>query len=1623
MKWAALALLFWVTLAALFFFVFSANRWVFFLLLAGWLTAWFFVFKKSRHKAWFIGALLIFLLSSWGLINYAPVQNFLISKVTKALSEKLHTRVEIKHVEFSLFNKMLIEGVLVEDKQRDTLLYAGTAKVNITDWFFLKDKATLKYLGLKNTLVNMHRSDSVWNYQFLLDYFSSPKKSSSSNKGGLEFDFKTLELENIRFIKADQWVGQDMTIAVSKAGIVADSLDLPNKHFAISSITLDQPYFSQTNYTGNRSKLNIQSKKTVSIPVPQQFKWNNEGWVFNVNSIHITNGAFQNEKETERAPYTDRFDGQHLLFSAINGDIKNISFNKDTLWADISLATKERSGFEVKKIKSHVKFTPDIMEFNQLDIVTNKSRLGSYYAMKYEDFNSDMNDFIHRVTLNGRFENSKVASDDIAFFAPTLKDWHRVFELEGNAKGTIDNLSTKNMVIKSGSTIVDGDISLRGLPDIENTFIDFKSNNLVTNYNDLVTIIPSLKNVTQPRLSRLGDINFKGTFTGFINDFVTYGNISTSLGNIIADLNMKLPANQPPTYSGKLSSGGFNLGQFIENKDLGNIALDGNVTGRGFTMKDLKASFRGDVKKIYFSGYDYSNIVVDGSFDKKLFTGNGSINDPNLKLDDFHGSIDFTGVTPTYDFDAKLRKSNFKTLRLSKDDFSLSGHLNLNFTGTNIDNFSGTARVYDAELRHDSTRLSFDSLTLKSYLANGKKRLEFQTNELEGNITGEFSILQLPDAFSLFLNRYYPAYIAKPKKPVSNEDFSFYIRTRNADEFVQLVDKRLKGFDDAEFSGNINLAKNELNVKGNIPFFRYDGKTFNNVILESKGNLDTLITKITTGDIGLNDSLHFPGTHLLIKSHNDVSTLQLKTSASKTLNEAELNATVTTLNDGVKIHFSPSSFIINDKKWELENDGELTIHKSYIDASEVKFVQGEQEITFATEEAQDGTDNVDVVAYLKKVNINDFTPLFLKKPRLEGILTGKATLKNPFGDPYIEFTAQTQNLRLDDKLIGNVPLEATVDTKTGLITYKAGTENDLYKFKGNGTYNYKDTTGNNLNVNLAAERFDLSILDNYLGSVFSEIKGNANTTLNVYGNPEHQFITGTVNVDSCSLKVNYTQCRYKFSNKTIIFNPDEIDLGTLQVKDTLGNTGTASGKLKHKLFDAFDFENLSFETSRMLLLNTTKKDNNQFYGKAIGSARMTLNGPITDMRMKITGKTSGVDSSHIFLPTGDSKEAGKIDYIEFVKFGREMESSRYSQATNMFIDMDLEATPACKIDVILDEATGDIIKGQGNGKLNIKVGTREPITMRGQYNITQGEYKFNFQTVLQKYFNIRNGSTITWDGDPYEARIKINAEYLAQRVDLSSLSSSSGKQIKQKSDLSIIAHLTNTLKKPQISFEFLLPQDNDVSKDPIVLENLKKFTRDQNEMNRQVASLLLFNTFVNESGGGLGNSTSAFLAGTVGQVISGYLNSQLTRFFQRVFNDPSISPYLSLNSNYDITNPELIKALQASGNFGFRKEYLEGRLVVSLGGNIDYNNPYILQARNTNILLTPDITVEYILSKDGKLRIVGFQKTSVDATLGQRNKTGVRLSYQKEFDKKRYRTSEADKPRPRPEIKGNPGKS
>lgn len=1492
---------------------------------------------------------------------------------------------------------MSLKGLLVEDLNKDTLLSAGAADVNITDWFFFKDKITLKYIGLTDAVVNMNRTDSVWNYQYLIDYFDSGTKKTSSGKKQLNLDIKILQFKNIRFNQKDKWIGNDITVSFKKLDLFADDINLNTKIIQLNTINLDAPFFSQSDYTGNRPpKEKSAAVETVAEnKTPPAFQWNNDGWVLKVANIKITNGGIKIDKETDRPAYTDQFDGLHLFFGKINGELKNTVFEKDTLTSDINLTTKEQCGFEVTRLNAQMKFSPKMMEFNNLDLQTPNSKLSNYYVMRFDDFEYDMNRFLHNVTLEGNFINSELNSKDLAYFAPELASWKRTFYLNGKAKGTIDNLSAKQINIKSGNTAIDGEIALRGLPDIDNTFIDLKANNLQTTYADLISIIPALKNITQPKLSKLGNIRYKGNFTGFISDFVAFGTIQTNLGTVTADVNMKLPAGKPALYTGNIATSGFKLGEFINYNDLGAITFNGKVNGSSFNPEDVKINFDGDIKNIRFMGNSYQNIVVKGDFKNKIFNGRAGINDPNLKVNNLTGIIDLSGKEPEFNFDAELEKASLKKLGLTSEDFDVKGHFNLNFTGSNIDNFLGTAKIFNASLIHNNKPLAFDSLILQSQLTPLGKSLSLHTNSVDVDIDGNFKILELPDGFKVFLSRYYPAYIKKPSYAVSDQNFNFNIITQNIDEYIQLFDKKLSGFNNAHISGNLNLKANNLNVNASIPAFSYDGKEFNNIRLNGKGNLDTLVATIDVDDIKISDSLRLPATNLKFSSHNDLSDIHIKTSANQTLGDASINAQVQTLSDGVKIFFAPSSFIINDKKWELEKDGELVFSKSQISASEIKFTQGNQQIKISTTPSAQYSSN-DVNIGLTKFDIDDVAQFLPKDVQLEGIVTGDIKITDPFGKQTIQYDTRVDNFRLNGDSIGVVNSKGNYSTSTGIINFKANAENKETAFNIEGSYNTKDSTGNQPDISIVSDRLNLSILNRYLDGIFSNIAGSANTSdLHIKGDK----ITGTATIKEGSLVVKYTQCKYKFKNETIIFNPDEIDFGNIILKDTLNNTASLSGKMYHRFFTNFGFDNIRFQTDKLLLLNTTKKDNSQFYGKVIGNATMQLNGDIDNMVMNISGEPSRNDSSHIYLLTGNSIESGNIDYIDFIQFGNKMDDNyRGKKSSNFLVNMRLEANEACKIDVILDEATSDIIKGQGTGVLNIKVGNNEPLSINGTYAITKGEYTFNFQTFLKKYFTVSSG-TITWNGDPLKANIDIYADYLAKNVDFSNLSNTNNftNNSKQKGDLNVVSHLTETLLKPKINFAFQLPDASPFKNDFEITKGLSRFKEDENEMNKQVTSLLLFNSFINNERGILNaNSGYSVIAGTIGGVVSNALSTSFNKLLQKILNS-TYSFDVGLNSNFDLGNA--VAKLQVAATPKVTKSFLNGRLVVSVGGSFDYNNPYLLnEGKANNVLITPDFNLEWKITKDGRVRVVAFNRTNSDLT-GQRNRTGLSISYRKEIDR------------------------
>jgi hypothetical protein len=335
--------------------------------------------------------------------------------------------------------------------------------------------------------------------------------------------------------------------------------------------------------------------------------------------------------------------------------------------------------------------------------------------------------------------------------------------------------------------------------------------------------------------------------------------------------------------------------------------------------------------------------------------------------------------------------------------------------------------------------------------------------------------------------------------------------------------------------------------------------------------------------------------------------------------------------------------------------------------------------------------------------------------------------------------------------------------------------------------------------------------------------------------------------------------------------------------------------------------------------------------------------------------------------------------------------------------MEFTANPLAKIDVILDETTGDVIKAQGSGKLFISAGTKDPLSIRGRYNIEEGEYTFNFQTFLKTPFTLEKGY-IEWQGDPYLANLNIDAIYTAENVILNNIPTTTG-IANTRGDVDIIFKLRGTLKDPSPNFEFQFTFDNPLKSDPIANEYLKtRYQSDNNQLLNQVASLLLFNMFMNSDQGLITSAnTTNFVTKSVGQLLSTTLTSSLNSWLQKLLKTKSVNLYTNINtSDFNFQKGGTQREIQNVGNFGVKYSFWNNKLLVNVGGNVDYRLSQAVSQNNSNFLFTPDVSFEILLTPDGRFRVIGFNRSDADpgdiAGVTRRNRTGIQLSYRKNFD-------------------------
>ena len=249
--------------------------------------------------------------------------------------------------------------------------------------------------------------------------------------------------------------------------------------------------------------------------------------------------------------------------------------------------------------------------------------------------------------------------------------------------------------------------------------------------------------------------------------------------------------------------------------------------------------------------------------------------------------------------------------------------------------------------------------------------------------------------------------------------------------------------------------------------------------------------------------------------------------------------------------------------------------------------------------------------------------------------------------------------------------------------------------------------------------------------------------------------------------VDYLNTEYKFSGTTQ-FDQNIIYFDQIEIFDRFGSQGFVKGQVTHenmkgKTLDVkIDFLNLE-------LLNTSSNQNPLYYGNAFGSGDVRISGPFNNLIFDANIQTD--EKTRLKIPIEDQMNFEKQDYIVFVKQSNTITSSsdvvKPKNSNRGFqVNMNLEITRDTYGELIFNEQTGDIIRGKGQGNLQLSVNSDGQFEVFGQFEVLEGAYNWT-SNVLNKEFKIQPGGMVSFFGDPYQGIMSLEANY-RQLVDLSS---------------------------------------------------------------------------------------------------------------------------------------------------------------------------------------------------------------------------------------------------------------
>ena len=335
------------------------------------------------------------------------------------------------------------------------------------------------------------------------------------------------------------------------------------------------------------------------------------------------------------------------------------------------------------------------------------------------------------------------------------------------------------------------------------------------------------------------------------------------------------------------------------------------------------------------------------------------------------------------------------------------------------------------------------------------------------------------------------------------------------------------------------------------------------------------------------------------------------------------------------------------------------------------------------------------------------------------------------------------------------------------------------------------------------------------------------------------------------------------------------------------------------------------------------------------------------------------------------------DFITFVNQD-ENEEEYEVNLDGINLNLSLDITEDAQIQLVFDDVVGDAMKGIGEGHIDMYIDQFYDFYMFGNYTIKDGSYLFTLRDFINKKFSIKEGGTISWYGNPYDADINLTAIYPLKASLYDIMPESERDLYRQKAAVDCEMHLTNSLFNPNIDFNVNLPRSDENAKS--ILSNL---VDTPTEMNRQVFSLLILNKFLPRV------DATAAGSGVIGATTSEMLSNQLSNMLTNFTDDFDVG--FNYTPGDEISNNEVALALST--------QLLNDKLTISTNLGVSSGTNGSSSNESTSNFIG-DVDVEYQLNDKGNVRVHAFNKSNefdISSADNNANTQGVGVFYQENF--------------------------